>query len=216
MSEPFDIVRAFHNAFRRDMAQIDESIADIAHRGGELTTSFDRLHTLSEILDYHAQGEEAAVFPAVDNVAPHVANAYIMDHRELDAMVSGLEAGRQTLDPLTTARATAVLQSHLTIHLRKEDMYLYPLLQEQTTEGEQVSIVGLMAKTVPSDRYPTIIQWLFPLLDLNDQVAATKVWMALMPPQIFDGIKQLIKQTVADTWIELTRQIPELSNTRVG
>jgi len=42
-------------------------------------------------LDYHARGEEAAVFPAVDKVAPLVAKAYLMDHRELDTMVSGLE-----------------------------------------------------------------------------------------------------------------------------
>jgi iron-sulfur cluster repair protein YtfE (RIC family) len=212
MSGPFDIVRAFHNAFRRDMTQIDDSIAKIAHLGGALTASFDRLQTLGEILDYHAQGEEAVVFPAVDNIAQHVANAYIVDHRELDAMVSGLEAIRQTPDLLTLARATAVLRSHLTIHLGKEDEYLYPLLQEQTTDSERATIVGVMAKAVPSDRYPTIIHWLFPLLDLEDQGATIKVWMTLMPPQIFEGLKQLIKQTVADTWIELTRQIPELAS----
>jgi len=211
MSEPFDIVRSFHNAFRRDIDQIDESIATIAQNGGDLTASLDRLHILGEILDYHAQGEEAAVFPAVDNFAPQVASTYIMDHRELDAMVCGLEALPQKPDPLTTSRATAVLRSHLKIHLGKEDVYLYPLLRERTTESDQASIVGLMAKTVPSNQYPTIIQWLFPLLDLKDQVAATKVWMILMPPQLFEGLKQLIQQTVADTWVELTRRIPELA-----
>jgi hypothetical protein len=47
---------------------------------------------MDEILDYHARGEEAAVFPAVDNVAPLVARAYLMDHGELDKMVESLEA----------------------------------------------------------------------------------------------------------------------------
>jgi iron-sulfur cluster repair protein YtfE (RIC family) len=213
MSGPLDIVHSFHNAFRRDMAYIDDSIVSIAHSGGDLTTSLERLHILGEILDYHAQGEETAVFPAVEKLAPQVVNAYIMDHRELDTMVNGLEAIRQTQDPLITARATAVLRSHLRIHLGKEDVYLYPLLQKRTTESEQASIAKLMATKVPPDRYPTIIQWLFPLLDLEDQVVATKVWMTLMPPQTFEGLKKLIKQTVADTWVELTRQIPELSNT---
>ena len=68
---------------------------------------------MGKFLDYHAKGEEAAVFPAVDNLAPLVAKAYIMDHRELDTMVSGLEAMRKTPDSLTIARATAVLKSHL-------------------------------------------------------------------------------------------------------
>jgi hemerythrin superfamily protein len=146
LSGPIDIVRSIHNAFRRDIFQIDDSAFEIARAGEDLTPIFDRLHTVAEILDYHAKGEEAAVFPAVDNVTPLVAEAYSMDHRELDTMVSGLEAMRRTPDPLITARATAVLASHLRIHLDKEDAHLYPILRERTTESEQASIVGLMSK----------------------------------------------------------------------
>ena len=62
---PIDIVRCFHNAFRRDMSQIDTSMLNIAREGGDLALIFDRLQIVTEILDYHARGEEAAVFPAV-------------------------------------------------------------------------------------------------------------------------------------------------------
>ena len=165
---------------------------------------------MGEILDYHAKGEEAAVFPAVDNVAPLVAQSYLFDHRELDIMVNGLDAMRKALDPLTVARATAVLNSHLRIHLDKEDAYLYPILKERTTESEQASIVGVMSQKVPSDRFPTLVQWLFPLLEFQDQVAVTKSWMTRMPPQVFATLKPLIKKSVPDNWVELTRQIPGL------
>jgi len=101
---------------------------------------------MGEILDYHARGEEAAIFPVVDNVAPLVAKAYLMDHHELDIMVSGLEAMRKAPEALIMARATAVLNSHLRIHLDKEDAHLYPILRERSTESEQTSIVGLMSK----------------------------------------------------------------------
>ena len=93
-----------------------------------MTPYFDRLQIIGEVLDYHARGEEAAVFPAVDNIAPFLAKAYILDHRELDSMVHGLEAIHKAPDPLTAARATAVLNSHLRIHLDKEDVHLYPIL----------------------------------------------------------------------------------------
>ena len=165
---------------------------------------------MGEILDYHARGEEAAVFPAVDNVAPLVAKAYLMDHRELDIMVSGLEAMRKAPDPLTMARATAVLNSHLRIHVDKEDAHLYPILRERTTENEQASIAGLMSKKVPPDKFPTLIQWFFPLIDFEDQLVVTKGWMTLMPPQVFAGLKPLIKKSVAENWVELARRIPEL------
>jgi len=91
LSSSLDIVHSLHNAFRRDIFQIDDSAFKIAREGGDLTLVLDRLHLMDEVLDYHARGEEAAVFPAVDKVAPLVAKAYLMDHRELDTMVSGLE-----------------------------------------------------------------------------------------------------------------------------
>jgi hypothetical protein len=67
-----------------------------------------------------------------------------------------------------------------------------------------------MGKTVPPDKYPTAVQWLFPLLGLEDRVAVTKVWMTVLPPQVFNGLKVLIKKAIADNWVELTQRIPEL------
>ena len=210
MSGPLDVVRSMHNAFRRDMFQIDDTVYKIARTKGDLTPVLDRLHIMGEILDYHARGEEEAVFPAVDKVAPLVAKAYLMDHRELDTMVSRLEAMRKAPDPLTTARATAALNAHLQIHLDKEDVHLYQILRERTTTDEQASIVAIMARKVPPEKTPTLVRWLFLLLDHDDRAVVTKGWMTLMTPQAFTGLKHLIKEVVGPDWAELTRRIPEL------
>jgi iron-sulfur cluster repair protein YtfE (RIC family) len=210
MSGPIDIVLCFHNAFRRDTLEIDDAAFKVARSGGDITRVLDRLHITGEILDYHAKGEEEAVFPAVDKVAPLVAKAYLLDHRELDTMVAGLEAMRTAPDALTAARATAVLNAHLRIHLNKEDAHLYPILRERTAEDEQASIVGLMARKVPPDRTRTLVRWLLPLLGHDDRAVVTRGWMTLMPPQVFAGLKPLIRETVAGDWAELTRRVPEL------
>ena len=212
VSGPIDIVRSIHNAFRRDVSQIDSSAFKLVRNGKDLTPIFDRLRTVAEILDYHAQGEEVAVFPAVDNLTPLVARAYFLDHRELDTMVDGLEAMRKTPDPLITARAVAVLESHLRIHLNKEDVHLYPILRERTTESEQASIVGLMSRKVPPERFPVLVQWLLPLLDFDDRVVITEGWMKLMPSQVFAGLKPLMRKIMAEDWVELTRRIPNLES----
>ena len=212
MSKPIDVIRCFHNAFRRDISQIDDTVNKIARDGGNFTTVLDRLHTMNEILDYHARGEEAAVFPAMDKVAPQVATPYLMDHRELDNMVNGLETIRKNPDPLTTARATAILGSFLRIHLNKEDAHLYMILRERTTDNEQVAIGALVSRSTPPDKYPTNIQWLFPLLDLEDQVVVAKTWANIMPPQVFSGIKPLIEKAVAGNWAKLTTLVPELEH----
>lgn len=209
---PLDIVRCIHNAFRRDVYQIDASAFELARNGGDLTPVFGRLRTAAEILDYHAQGEEVAVFPAVDKLAPLVARAYFLDHRELDKMVNGFETMRKSPDALVTARATAVLESHLRIHLDKEDVHLYPILRERTTESEQASIVGLMSTKVPPERFPALVQWLLPLLDFDDRVVVTEGWMKFMPPQVFANLKPLIRKVLAEDWTELTRRIPNLDS----
>jgi iron-sulfur cluster repair protein YtfE (RIC family) len=210
MSGPIDIVSSIHNAFRRDLSQIDASAFKLARNGMDLMPIFDRLTTVAEILEYHAQGEEAAVFPVVDKLTPLVARAYFLDHRELDNMVNGLKALRKKFDPLITARATAVLESHLRIHLDKEDGHLYPILRKRTTESEQASIVGLMSRNVPPKRFPALVQWLLPLLDFNDRVMVTEGWMNLMTPQVFAGLKPLMKKVMAEDWTELTRRISNL------
>jgi iron-sulfur cluster repair protein YtfE (RIC family) len=212
LSGPIDIVRSIHNAFRRDVSQIDANALKLARNGEDLTPVFDRLRTVAEILDYHAQGEEVAVFPAVDNLTPLVARAYFLDHRELDTMVNELETMRKMPDPLITARATAVLESHLRIHLDKEDVHLYPILRERTTESEQTSIVGLMSRKVPPERFPALVQWLLPLIDFDDRVVVTEGWMKLMPPQVFANLKPLMSKIMAEDWVELTRRIPNLDN----
>jgi len=207
---PIDIVRSIHNAFRRDIRQIDASVYRVAREGGDLTPIFERLHVMNEVLDYHARGEEAAVFPAVDNLTPLVSKAYLMDHRELDYMVNGLEAMRKMPDPLDTARATAAMNAHLRIHLNKEDAHLYPILRERTSETEQVSIGRVMSSKVPPERFPVLLQWLFPLLDLNDQVNVTAGWMRLMPPPVFANLKPAIQRVTGENWPKLTQQIPGL------
>jgi iron-sulfur cluster repair protein YtfE (RIC family) len=212
VSGPIDIVHSIHNAFRRDVFQIDSLAFKLARDGGDFTPVFDRLRTVAEILDYHAQGEEAAVFPAVDKLTPFVARAYFLDHRELDTMVNGLETMRKTPNALIATRATAVLESHLRIHLNKEDVHLYPLLRERTTESEQASIVGLMSRKVPPERFPALVQWLIPLLDFDDRVVVTEGWMKLMPPQVFEGLKPLIRKVLAEDWTELSRRIPNLDS----
>jgi hypothetical protein len=167
---------------------------------------------MNELLDIHARGEEAAVFPAMDKLLPQVATPYLMDHRELDNMVHGLETIRENPDPLTAARATAILHSFLRIHLNKEDAHLYAILGERTTDNEQIDIGALMSRSIPPDKHPTMIQWVLPLLDLEDQVVVAKGWVNVMPPQVFAGIRPLVEKAVAGNWVRLTKLVPELED----
>ena len=212
MVAPLDAVTVVHNAFRRDLTEIDEAVYKVARHGGDLSPLIDRLHWFSQILDLHAQGEEEAVFPALDRVAPLLAPLFVDDHREMDTMSEGLSQVVGAPDELAAARAAAVLHSHVRIHLAKEDTYLYPILGKRINLEEQAPIVGQMASKVPPQLTPQFVNWLFPLVNQQDQVTITTVWKALMPEEVFAGVSKLIQEAVrTDDWSEITKHVSGLT-----
>ena len=210
MVTPLDVIPSFHQALRNDMKLIDEAAYKAAAEGGDLATVVERLSFFSEILMWHAAGEDELVFPAMDKVAPLVAQGYLHDHHEFDTFTEGLAKITAASDALVAARETAALTAVLRIHLDKEDEYLYPILKERTSLEEQTAIVGGMAAHVPPERNPEFIRWFFTLVGHDDREMWTRVVMGLMPEQVFASIKPLIRDTITDDWAELTRRIPEL------
>lgn len=212
MTELIDAVMAIHNAFRKDMSGIDIAALGAARGKPGLTPTIERFRFFNEILDWHAHGEELAVFPALEAVAPSVADAYVRDHRGLDAAFETLDAAFTAADALETARASAAFKFHLDIHLAKEDAHLYRLIAERVSQADQVKIAGVMSSTVPQDRFPEAIAWMFPLIGREDQTNMTRVWQKMMPPPVFAVVKQLIQKAIpADDWAELTHRIPEMN-----
>ena len=107
MPGPIDAVTAIHNAFRADMAAIDAAALESARGKPGLAATVERFRFFNEVLEWHAHGEEAAMFPALEEVAPLVAEAYEKDHRGLDRAFDALSNAVSVRDELETARATA-------------------------------------------------------------------------------------------------------------
>jgi hypothetical protein len=210
MAEPLDAVKAIHNAFRHDIDLIDAAALDAARGKAGLASRVGRFRFLNEVLVWHAQGEELAIFPAIEAVAPSVAEPYERDHRGLDAAFDALSAAVSAADPLETARATAAFKFHLDLHLDKEDAHLYPLMRERVSVADQGKAVGAMASTVPQDRFPELVAWMFPLLSYDDRENMTRIWQMVMPGPAFARAEELIQKAIGDDWAELTRRIPAL------
>jgi len=211
MAEPMDIVLAFHNAFRRDMSVIDAAALGTARGKPGLTSALERFRFFNEMLVWHAHGEEQAIFPAVEVVAPSVAEAYERDHRGLDAAFDALSTAVSAHDALETARATAAFKFHLDIHLAKEDAHLYRLVKERVSMPDQLKALGIMANSIPKDRSPDATAWLFPLLGNDDREIVVAGWQKMMPAPVFAQVKQLIQKAIGDDWAELVRRIPTLA-----
>ena len=211
MTEPLDAIKAIHNAFRRDMVGIDAAALDSARGKPGLAPTVERFRFFNEVLVWHAQGEELAIFPALEAVVPSVAEAYERDHRGLDAAFEALNVAVSAHDTLETARATAAFKFHLDLHLGKEDAHLYRLVRERVPMPDLGKAVGIMSSTVPPERFPEVIAWMFPLMGHDDRENMTRIWQMVMPAPVFAQVRQLIQKAIGDDWTELTRRIPTLA-----
>lgn len=192
------------------MEHIDAAALDSARGTDGLDTTVERFRFFNEVLVWHAHGEELAVFPVFEKVAPLVAEAYVKDHRGLDSAFDELSKSYASRDRLATARATAVFRFHLDIHLDKEDTHLYRIFTERVSVPEQGKAVGIMSSTIPQERFPEVVAWMFPLMGQDDRENMTRVWQMVMPAPAFAGAKELIKKAVGSDWAELTHRIPTL------
>jgi hypothetical protein len=210
MAEPVDAIRALHNAFRMDLKGIDAAALDAAKGKEGLAATIERFRFFNEILVWHATGEELAIFPALEQVAPLVAEAYEKDHRGLDSAFDEMAASYAAGDAIKTARASAAFRFHLNIHLMKEDTHLYRIFRERIPLPEQAKALGIMSTKVPKERFPEVIAWMFPLIGNDDRENMTRIWQMVMPAPVFTGVKGLIKNSLGSEWAELTRRIPGL------
>jgi len=211
MHSPIDGVRAIHNAFRADIAAIDEAATAAARGRPGLEATVQRFRFFNEILTYHAHGEEAAVFPMVEKIAPQVAETYAIDHKRLDVAFDTLSNAVSAHDALETARATAAFKFHLETHLATEDAQLFRIMRERVSVPDQIKAVGAMSSQMPGNRVPGFTAWIYPLLGDDDRENFTRALTMLMPWEVFAPSIPLIRQATGDGFAELTRRMPELA-----
>jgi len=77
--------------------------------------------------------------------------------------------------------------------------------------AEQGKAAGIMSSTVPQERFPEVVAWLYPLIGPDDRENMTRIWQMVMPPPVFEQIKQLIQSAIGNDWAELIRRIPTLA-----
>ena len=212
MAVALDAIRAVHNAFRQDMAAIDEAANIAAKGGGNLDIVQKRYNFFNEVLVWHATGEEEYVFPAVERVAPLVSEPYERDHRGLDSLFDSLQKAISTSDKLEVARTTCAFKFHLNIHLNKEEAHLYRIFNERIPLPEQGSTIGKMSQIIPQERFPELIGWLIPLIRLVDRENMTRIWQQALPDPAFKTVAKLIEEAAGDDWADLIRRIPELKS----
>jgi hemerythrin-like domain-containing protein len=161
----------------------------------------------NEMLVWHANGEEAVVFPFIEREAPLLSEPYIQDHHGLDRAYESLSAAVREGDSLQAARATAAFKFHLDLHLAKEDRQIYGMIRERIRLPDERGMVGTVSGMVPRERFPEVIAWILPLLNDVDRRNLVDVFRMLMPAEVFAGVARSIQGVLGDEWPALAARV---------
>jgi iron-sulfur cluster repair protein YtfE (RIC family) len=209
MAVPLDVIRAFHNAFRKDIKGMDDAARDVVYKKGDLDLVARRYKLFNEVLIWHALGEEDFVFPVMESVAPMVAEAYERDHRGLDELGEMQEHAINSADPLAVWRVTSNFHYFLDFHLMKEEAHLYRIFNERVALPDQAAAISKIAPRPPS-RSPEVVAWLYPLIGLDDRENMTRIFRSALPEATFRELLHVIQQAIGEGWADLTSRIPDL------
>jgi len=75
---------------------------------------------------------------------------------------------------------------------------------------DQGKALAIMSRTVPQERFPELVAWMFPRMGHDDRENMIHIWQMVMPAPVFAGVEALIKKAIGSDWAELTRRIPTL------
>jgi len=211
-ANPLDLIYVAHQAFRRDIDQIDRAAVAAARGEHDLDVTIDRFRFFGEMLSWHAEGEDAGIFPVLAPVVPFIVTAYELDHRGLDLAIDGLTAAVDAHDAIEIARSTAALKFHLVMHLYKEDVDLYPVLEQELSPVDRARAVGVFTDALPVDRFGDFVRWLFPLVNTDERVRVVRVWHDAMPSDVFEGSIRMVERTIGDEFTDLVAHMPDLAD----
>ncbi len=213
MTKPIDAITAIHNVARKAMTSFDQAALAMARGESGQEDAFKPLHLFDEIISWHAEGEELALFPLADSIESRLAEDYTRDHKEMVKAGQSLEAAVRAGDKLEAARVAAAFKLQLMVHTAKEDTHLYPLLTERIPEQELYRAVGESFGPIPKTRLPEVVNIAFMLMGNDDRENLLRVWQKVMSVTDFAAVRDLVRNAVGNDWSELTRRIPDLGRT---
>ncbi len=215
MASPLDGIRFIHAAIMVEAAHLDE-LAAAARTEQQVMEFHERLRFYENLLTIHTNGEEHHVFPLLEGKLPRSVQTYLFDHREEEEIIRRLErlatprGGKGPSQP-DLAEAARDLRTHLSLHVRKENELIVPLLGELLSIPDQRTLAGALMGEVPKEMYPALLPWLLQRLTEEERVGYLQMVRAGVPPQVFASMAPLVRSSLpADELAPLIAAIPEL------
>ena len=201
-----------HTALRNELNDLANLAHAVARSENDIEVLKERFDWATYALHYHAAGEDAALFPAIEAKHPGVAMTFDDDHQTDDALVAEmkqlLEATNAQNNLSRIARLADQLADRASLHMDKEERLLVPFVEEHFSMEEQGAILGGMMKAFPPEFMLKGVPWIFSHLDESLRISYATALKRAMPAEPFAmHMSNVEKQLGSDEWAPIAAAI---------
>ena len=201
-----------HTALRNELNDLANLAHAVARSENDIEVLKERFDWATYALHYHAAGEDAALFPAIEAKHPGVAMTFDDDHQTDDALVAEmkqlLEATNAQDNLSRIARLADQLADRASLHMDKEERLLVPFVEEHFSMEEQGAILGGMMKAFPPEFMLKGVPWIFSHLDESLRISYATALKGAMPAEPFAmHMSNVEKLLASDEWAPIAAAI---------
>ena len=201
-----------HTALRNELNDLANLAHAVARSENDIEVLKERFDWATYALHYHAAGEDAALFPAIEAKHPGVAMTFDDDHQTDDALVAEmkqlLEATNAQDNLSRIARLADQLADRASLHMDKEERLLVPFVEEHFSMEEQGAILGGMMQAFPPEFMLKGVPWIFSHLDESLRISYATALKGAMPAEPFAmHMSNVEKQLGSDEWAPIAAAI---------
>ena len=212
MSGPLRSLVFVHTALRNELYDLANLAHSVARSENDIEVLKERFDWATYALHYHAAGEDAALFPAVEAKHPGVAMTFDDDHQTDDALVAEmkqlLEATNAQDNLSRIARLADQLADRASLHMDKEERLLVPFVEEHFSMEEQGAILGGMMQAFPPEFMLKGVPWIFSHLDESLRISYATALKGAMPAEPFAmHMSNVEKLLASDEWAPIAAAI---------
>ncbi len=212
---PIRAIFYIHKAIRTEL----DTLRDLAEKlelDSDCSEIERRVNFLADVVDAHAQGEEGAFYPAMDELRRDISLVFSWDHKidegyfqAIKQSITKIKGGGNQSDLVGLKRNIYALHATLGAHAQKEDDLLIPLADREMDLGEQGEMVGKISAKIPPHQMEEGLKWIVGTISLEERADYLGIMKRGVPPESFDMIAGWVKEVLtADEWQELSSRLP--------
>jgi hemerythrin-like domain-containing protein len=216
MEPPIFGIRFIHNAIKKGVLEV-EAAAESLSSASDAATLAKRVRFLDHEVHLHTSGEEAGIYPLLEERAQNMGMHYLFDHVEERALFKSVLHLLEDWSPTPAfsrelRSAAASLRYHALLHVKKEEQVVVPVVTKLFNDEEQRTMIRKAVSGYSPDELMQTFPWIVSAQTPEDRVTfIVDDLMKLMPPDVFTAVKGWIQAGIpAAEWADILRRAPQL------